>query len=172
MPVNSRSGGGRTPPASETLIWLIDPPGVSAERRVIDTHDATPSPLARRIARMVSVAQMRYGNDPLFEALLNEVACLCAHTLQLEAVDRATAPPEGMKDLTPRERQVAALLVAGKSDREIGAILGVASSTAKSHSRAVLAKLELRCRHELRYLLPTVPTYPIGGGPSGQDGGY
>jgi len=170
--VNSRSGGGRTSPASETPIWLIDPPGVCAQPRVIDTGEPTPSPLARRIGRMVSLARMRYGNDPLFEALLNEVAGLCSHTLPLEAVGRATAPPEGLKDLTPRERQVAALLVAGNSDREIGAILGVASSTAKSHSKAVLAKLELHCRHELRYLLPTAPTSPIGGGPSGQDGGY
>jgi DNA-binding NarL/FixJ family response regulator len=139
---------------------LIDRPGVYAQVRVIDTDKAASSLVLGRINEMVAVARTKYGSDSLFDDLLDEVASLCLQTTAIEVLDGSTAPPDLLKELTRRERQVAALLVAGKSDREIGAILGVASCTARSHSKAILAKLEIHSRHELRYLLRSSP---IGG---------
>jgi DNA-binding NarL/FixJ family response regulator len=48
--------------------------------------------------------------------------------------------------LTPREREVAALLAAGRTNREIAAALVIAIGTVKDHVHRVLAKTGLRSR--------------------------
>jgi DNA-binding CsgD family transcriptional regulator len=90
---------------------------------------------------------------------LDRVLCLL---LEAEGAAVAREPavandPPGWGDLTPREREVARRLAAGATDRELAGSLGVNLCTAKSHSKAVLAKLRLRSRHELRYVLPASP---------------
>lgn len=56
---------------------------------------------------------------------------------------------EGVERLTRREREVAQLMGAGCTDREIAAALGIGRRTAESHSAGVRAKLGLRSRREL-----------------------
>ncbi|HVX32889.1 MAG TPA: LuxR C-terminal-related transcriptional regulator [Solirubrobacterales bacterium] len=51
--------------------------------------------------------------------------------------------------LTRRQREVAALLRHGATNREIARSLGVSESTARSHTRAVLAKLGVSSRREV-----------------------
>ncbi len=64
----------------------------------------------------------------------------------------APAPLNGAGDdpfgLTPRERQVLALVAAGATNREIGAQLYMAEKTASVHVSRILAKLEVRSRTE------------------------
>ena len=90
----------------------------------------------------------------LIISALDRVLCLLweceAHGRALSVAD----DPPGWDDLTPRERQVARRLAVGATDRDVASALGVALPTAKSHSKAVLAKLALHSRHELRYILP------------------
>jgi DNA-binding NarL/FixJ family response regulator len=50
--------------------------------------------------------------------------------------------------LTPRERQVLALVADGATNREIGAQLYMAEKTASVHVSRILAKLEVRSRTE------------------------
>ncbi len=50
--------------------------------------------------------------------------------------------------LTPRERQVLALLAAGRTNREIGAELYMAEKTASVHVSRILSKLDVRSRTE------------------------
>ena len=62
--------------------------------------------------------------------------------------DRATSPRRRL-DLTPREREVLALLGAGRSNDEIGEILYVSGKTVSVHIANVKAKLGASSRVEM-----------------------
>lgn len=52
------------------------------------------------------------------------------------------------RDLTPRQKEVLALLVDGRSNREIANSLGIAEATAKLHVSALLRAMDVRTRDE------------------------
>ena len=58
--------------------------------------------------------------------------------------DRAQQVP-----LTPRERQVAALVASGRTNRQIGRVLGISEKTAEVHLHHVMSKLDVRSRAEV-----------------------
>lgn len=58
----------------------------------------------------------------------------------------ATAPPAGFADLSEREREVLAMIGAGRSNAEIAADLVISMATVKTHVRHIFAKLDLRDR--------------------------
>ncbi len=58
----------------------------------------------------------------------------------------AATPPPGLADLSEREREVLALIGAGRSNSEIAAELVISMATVKTHVRHVFAKLDLRDR--------------------------
>ena len=58
--------------------------------------------------------------------------------------DRFTPVP-----LTRRERQVAALVASGRTNRQIGRVLGISEKTTEVHLHHVMAKLEARSRAEV-----------------------
>jgi predicted ATPase/DNA-binding CsgD family transcriptional regulator len=70
----------------------------------------------------------------------------------LAAVRNVAPPPPASLgspgELTPREREVLALLVAGKSNPEIGAALFISPRTAQTHVTNILAKLGVASRTE------------------------
>jgi DNA-binding NarL/FixJ family response regulator len=56
--------------------------------------------------------------------------------------------------LTPRQREVLQLLTEGKSNKEVGVILGMTTKTAETHRAHILAKLRLHSMSELvRYAI-------------------
>ena len=63
-----------------------------------------------------------------------------------DPVERRRRPPSD--ELTPREREVLALLVEGLSNRAIGERLGISEHTAKFHVTAVMQKLSAQTRTE------------------------
>ncbi len=50
------------------------------------------------------------------------------------------------EDLTPRERQVLSLIVAGKSNREIGELLNIKEVSVKAHVTLILSRLQVSDR--------------------------
>jgi DNA-binding NarL/FixJ family response regulator len=63
--------------------------------------------------------------------------------------DPVSAPPAVLKELTPREREVLALIAAGLSNTEIAGRLVMSVPTAKTHVSRILAKLGARDRAQL-----------------------
>ena len=67
---------------------------------------------------------------------------------------RRAAVKPGAGRLTPRQREVVQLLTEGKSNKEIGVILGMTTKTAETHRAQILAKLRLHSMSELvRYAI-------------------
>ncbi|WP_008311740.1 response regulator transcription factor [Leptolyngbya sp. PCC 6406] len=64
--------------------------------------------------------------------------------------------PPGFQDLTPRERQVLALIGSGASNREIAAQLYISEGTVKNHVTNVLNRLELRDRTQAALVAATI----------------
>ena len=77
-------------------------------------------------------------------AVRGEVHLDPAAARQLTAAMRAPATPA--PSLTPREREVLALVADGRSNREIAAALSVSERTARTHVSNILAKLDLSSR--------------------------
>jgi predicted ATPase/DNA-binding NarL/FixJ family response regulator len=69
------------------------------------------------------------------------------------AVALGTAPGDPDRShqvpLTPRERQVAALVASGRTNRQIGRVLGISEKTAEVHMHHVMSKLDARSRAEV-----------------------
>ena len=59
------------------------------------------------------------------------------------ATDRKTAP------ITPRQREVVALIAAGCSNEEVGLRLGISPRTAKAHCDVLRQKLGVRRRRQI-----------------------
>ncbi len=62
------------------------------------------------------------------------------------ATPRPEPPPEGLADLTPRERDVLGCLGQGMANADVAAALVITEATAKTHVSRVLAKLGLTSR--------------------------
>ncbi len=68
--------------------------------------------------------------------------------LAAKARDGATATTEPYGRLTTREEQIAALIKAGMSNKEIARVLSIALPTVKNHVHSVLRKLEVEHRFQ------------------------
>jgi non-specific serine/threonine protein kinase len=69
------------------------------------------------------------------------------------AVASGAAPSDPDREeqipLTPRERQVATLVASGRTNRQIGRVLGISEKTAEVHLHHVMSKLDVRSRAEV-----------------------
>jgi DNA-binding NarL/FixJ family response regulator len=57
--------------------------------------------------------------------------------------ERLAILSDQFSDLTPRQRQIVGLIARGASDREIGRMLGITTSTTQKHVQALLRRLEV-----------------------------
>jgi RNA polymerase sigma factor (sigma-70 family) len=58
--------------------------------------------------------------------------------------------------LSPREREILALVASGKTNKEIGTALGISPRTVESHRESLVNKLKIRTVAELtRFALET-----------------
>ena len=72
--------------------------------------------------------------------------------MAVHAAGQRRADPTGR--LTPREREVLQLITEARSNKEIGALLGMSTKTAETHRAHIMAKLDLHSVSELvRYAI-------------------
>ena len=82
------------------------------------------------------------------EALTAALSALLAGEVFVPASLRAAADAIPTPRLSPRQREVAALLVRGLTNREIAQVLGVQPGTVKTHVETILAVLQVANRTE------------------------
>jgi DNA-binding CsgD family transcriptional regulator len=122
-----------------------------ARRREAEAHVAAGD---RDAAGVAAGAALRTARELGSEWLAAEAEGLIARArLRVDAPVDDDAPEGAPSDdepfgLTPRERQVLALVARGATNREIGAELYMAEKTASVHVSRILAKLDVRSRTE------------------------
>jgi predicted ATPase/DNA-binding CsgD family transcriptional regulator len=104
--------------------------------------------LRRAASGATAAAAWGAGGMLSLDEAVCEALALCAPP-QHGAVDVAAARGAGLTGLTPREREVAALLAHGLSNRQIGAALVITEGTANLHVKHILAKLGLTRRAQV-----------------------
>ncbi len=72
-------------------------------------------------------------------------------------------PSPALRRLTPREFEVAGLVAAGWTNKEIGARLGIGTSTIKEHVHRILAKTGLQSRAAIAAAYVGAPSAADGG---------
>ncbi|HXC50936.1 MAG TPA: response regulator [Candidatus Limnocylindrales bacterium] len=80
--------------------------------------------------------------DRIYAAIENDRAAREAASRRAEGLDR-------LSSLTPREREVMALLVAGSTSKEVAYDMGISVRTIEGHRRRILSKLQVTSAAQL-----------------------
>jgi non-specific serine/threonine protein kinase len=136
----------------ESAARLIGTAAALRERvatRQLDTEQARSSAVERIVARALGPQQA----DTLMHAGRTMPVQQAADLAMAVAVGAAPGDPDrsgqDQVPLTPRERQVAALVASGRTNRQIGRVLGISEKTAEVHLHHVMSKLDARSRAEV-----------------------
>ena len=134
----------------ESAARLIGAAAALRERIAVrqpDTEQARTSAVERVLARALGPrdtdALINAGRT-MAVAQATELAIAVASGAAPTDPDRSDQVP-----LTPRERQVAALVASGRTNRQIGRVLGISEKTAEVHLHHVMSKLDARSRAEV-----------------------
>jgi len=112
-----------------------------------DTEQARTSSVERVLARALGPQDA----DTLIHAGRTMSAQQAADLAMAVASGTAPGDPDRSRQvpLTPRERQVAALVASGRTNRQIGRVLGISEKTTEVHVHHVMSKLDARSRAEV-----------------------
>ena len=106
-----------------------------------------PIALAQQGKGVIALSGKKLTLDDAEVETLQALAGLVALAItQHQSPARNEADQSTLETLTPREREIFALLPKGLSNNELGAKLGIAPGTAKIHVERVLSKLGVRDR--------------------------
>lgn len=158
-PISANAHGADQPVDGRTIGLLLEDASLAAHlRQRLETHphlvETSPdeaglivTDLAETTAPgaiLLRVGQAADGRDSLRSAdpdLILAAATLLAAGYHLEPPAPQPRPSGEVPHLSPRERQVATLLVDGASNKVIARALGISVHTAKFHVIAILEKL-------------------------------
>jgi DNA-binding NarL/FixJ family response regulator len=123
--------------------WLDRFPGL-VERRpdAIVVRNGAPGPAHSFAALTMAVI----GRDPLAYELVEAPEQAAA---RMGGLTRPALNDPSIEVLTPREREVAALIAGGAANRQIAAALVISPHTAERHVEHILAKLDCATRAEV-----------------------
>lgn len=138
--------------------WRHDPSALDSAN--VDSDFAS---LAGVFARSVTLLESCLSDTRAISKLLHAaphltaVQPLDAHLLADAALPSAgqgqeftpSEPPECVGPLSAREREVAALLARGKSNKQIGSMLTISTRTVESHRARIMLKLDLHSVSDL-----------------------
>ncbi len=144
---------------------------MSSLRQLLRAYRLLPEQIVRLdpelFGRLEALAQ---GQGKSVGELVVEALTMTAREMEAE-----TANNQRWQELTPRERQVAALACMGYTNDEIGSCLVISVNTVRTHMRAILEKYQVSSKAALRVqlagwdfagwveteLLPTGPLPPM-----------
>jgi non-specific serine/threonine protein kinase len=112
-----------------------------------DTEQARSSAVERVVARALGPEDadtLRHAGRTMPVQQAADLAMAVAVSAAPDEPDRSHEVP-----LTPRERQVVALVASGRTNRQIGRVLGISEKTAEVHLHHVMSKLDARSRAEV-----------------------
>jgi predicted ATPase/DNA-binding NarL/FixJ family response regulator len=112
-----------------------------------DAEQARSAAVARVLARALGprdADRLTYAGRTMPAQQATDLAVAVASSAAPSDPDRPQQVP-----LTPRERQVAALVASGRTNRQIGRVLGISEKTAEVHLHHVMSKLDVRSRAEV-----------------------
>jgi predicted ATPase/DNA-binding NarL/FixJ family response regulator len=134
----------------ESAARLIGAAAAVRERaagRQPDTEHARTSPVERALVRALGpqdVDTLIHAGRTMHVHQAVDLAMAVALGAAPADADRSDEVP-----LTPRERQVAALVASGRTNRQIGRVLGISEKTTEVHLHHVMSKLDARSRAEV-----------------------
>jgi FixJ family two-component response regulator len=112
----------------------------------ITGHGDVPMSVAAMKAGAIEFLTKPFRDQDLLEAVHRAIELDSARRV---AADASAALRDRFDSLTPREREVMALVAAGRLNRQIAAELDLAEVTVKAHRALVLAKMQARSLPDL-----------------------
>jgi DNA-binding NarL/FixJ family response regulator len=136
------------------IILVSDDAGLDHGQEILDHNVKGCVSLSAETALLAkAIDAVRRGGLWLPRHLLERRISILQSRLDAGAADFGPAPQPRVDELTERERMIAEWVGQGLTNKQIAKELGISSETVKRHVRNIFAKLGLRRRSELAFLV-------------------
>lgn len=138
------------------LVWLLSSSGTAA--RYLQVHAVSPEALGTFFLVVLAFFSIGAMVRHVVRYLPHDHPATAAAPSRVARERDLVNGAQGLEELTPRERDVFALMAAGYSRSYIGKVLYISPDTVKVHARHIYAKLGITSKDELIGFAETVQT--------------